>query len=337
MMTSLRGNALAAATPTATPTPGVLTAVPTLLNFGGAVVGSNTSQDLTLSNSTAKTLAVLKVLVSSGDYSFVSHCTAGLAPGKSCAVTVTFHPTIVGNDFAGLVVFSTDGIAADGFGQVKMRLAGFGINGGPSPTPGATVTPTATLTATATATPTATPTPTQTASFSHIIVIFQENRTPDNLFGSNPTFEPGVDIATSGVNSTGKTVALTPVALNACYDLGHHHGDFVAQFHNGKMDGADKVSAGSNIEGCVIPPNPQFKFVDNATGVVQPYFDLATQYSFANRMFQTNQGPSFPAHQFILSGTSAPDTYSPLFASENGLPFGSNAGCLSGPTATVTY
>ena len=37
----------------------------------------------------------------------------------------------------------------------------------------------------------------------NVVVIFQENRTPDNLFGSNPNFLPGVDIATSGVNSLG--------------------------------------------------------------------------------------------------------------------------------------
>lgn len=37
--------------------------------------------------------------------------------------------------------------------------------------------------------------------FDHVVIIDQENRTPDNLFGSNPTFEPGVDIQTYGVNS----------------------------------------------------------------------------------------------------------------------------------------
>jgi phospholipase C len=36
-------------------------------------------------------------------------------------------------------------------------------------------------------------------------------------------------------------------------------------------------------------------------------------------MFQTNEGPSFPAHQFILSGTSAPNASSNLFAAENPL------------------
>src|SRR4029077_5426614 len=40
------------------------------------------------------------------------------------------------------------------------------------------------------------------------------------------------------------------------------------------------------------------------------------QYVFADRMFQTNQGPSFPAHQFIISGTSAPSESSDLFAAE---------------------
>jgi hypothetical protein len=39
---------------------------------------------------------------------------------------------------------------------------------------------------------------------------------------------------------------------------------------------------------------------------VQPYFDIATNYGFANYFFQTNEGPSYPAHQFLFTGTSAP-------------------------------
>ena len=53
-------------------------------------------------------------------------------------------------------------------------------------------------------------------TFSHIIIVLQENRTPDNIFGSNPYFERGVDIATSGVNSRGETIKLTAAALNDC-------------------------------------------------------------------------------------------------------------------------
>ena len=174
-----------------------------------------------------------------------------------------------------------------------------------------------------------------TRKFNHIVIVVQENRTPDNLFGSKPAFEPGVDIATGGINSTGATVPFTPVALANCYDLGHAHSSFESAYNKGAMNGSNKVGV-SPSSGCIPGPNPQFRYVDNSTGTVQPYFDLATQYGFANRMFQTNQGPSFPAHQFLFSGTSAPTTDSNLFAAEN--PVGTpNSGCASGPNAYVLF
>jgi phospholipase C len=157
-------------------------------------------------------------------------------------------------------------------------------------------------------------------AFTHVVVVFQENRTPDNIFGSNPTFEPGVDIATTGQNSRGQTVQLQAEPIASCYDVSHTNEAFSEMYDGGKMDGADREIVsfqGLRLGQCIVPPNPQFKFADNSTGDVQPYFDIATQYGFANRMFQTNQGPSFPAHQFIFGGTSAPDPTSNLFAAEN--------------------
>ena len=50
---------------------------------------------------------------------------------------------------------------------------------------------------------------------------------------------------------------------------------------------------------------------------IQPYWDMAEQYTFADNMFQTNQGPSFPAHQYIISGTSTINNRSDLKAAEN--------------------
>jgi phospholipase C len=149
-------------------------------------------------------------------------------------------------------------------------------------------------------------------SAQHVIIILQENRTPDNLFHGLPN----ADIANVGVDSHGKTVRLSPVSLTSPYDLNHTHGAFLAMYHDGKMDGADRISAGC-IAGEVhcLPRHPQFVYVDPSE--VRPYFDLATQYAFADRMFQTNQGPSFPAHQFIIAGTSAPTPTSDLFAAEN--------------------
>ena len=90
-------------------------------------------------------------------------------------------------------------------------------------------------------------------SFRHIIVVVQENRTPDNLFGSNPTFEPGVDLATSGVNSKGETIPLGPVALANCYDISHAHSAFEAMY----TKGADQEAV-SPKTGCTVPANPQF-------------------------------------------------------------------------------
>ncbi|MFY9904250.1 MAG: alkaline phosphatase family protein [Terriglobales bacterium] len=168
--------------------------------------------------------------------------------------------------------------------------------------------------------------------FEHIVIIDQENRTPDNLFGSNPTFEPGVDIQTYGVNSKGATVPFTSVGLVDCYDLGHSHLSFQKAYNNGGMNGSDKVAV-TLSKGCVAGANPQFRYVDNSTGIVQPYFDLAEQYGFANRMFQTNQGASFPSHLFLIAGTSAPSNDSDLFASEN--PKGVSTGCSSAPGTIV--
>jgi phospholipase C len=174
----------------------------------------------------------------------------------------------------------------------------------------------------------ATPVTAQVPTFRHIVIIVQENRTPDNLFGSNPTFEPGVDLAVSGEDSTGAIIPLTGVPLAGCYDLSHSHASFVVMYHHGKMNGADHVVASTDLH-CPIPPYPQFKYVDNGAGAVQPYFDIARAYGFANRMFQTNQGPSFPAHQFIFGATSAPTSQSRFFAAENMVDSNSVAGCVA--------
>jgi len=161
--------------------------------------------------------------------------------------------------------------------------------------------------------------------FQHVLVIYQENRSPDNLFHGLPH----ADIANSGVNSLGQTIVLQPITLANKYDLGHSHADFVNMYDNGKMDGADKVaSCVPGSPGC--PANPQFQYVNPSE--VAPYFQLAEQYTFADRMFQTNQGPSFPAHQFIISGTSAPTATSNLFAAEN---TEGGTGCAAPPAAFV--
>jgi phospholipase C len=104
-------------------------------------------------------------------------------------------------------------------------------------------------------------------------------------------------------------IQLTPESMGVNYDLSHAHSAFVKQYDGGKMDGADLVPIACNVAPC--PMNRQYFYVQSSD--VQPYFQMAEQYTFGDRMFQTNEGPSFPAHQFIISGTSAPTATSNLF------------------------
>ena len=101
------------------------------------------------------------------------------------------------------------------------------------------------------------------------------------------------------------------ISLVTSYDLAHTHASFL-------KDARQKWPASSKAH--------------VQASDVQPYCQLASQSGFANRMFQTNQGPSYPAHQFLFGGTSAIDATSTTFASENtsGL-----AGCDAPATSHV--
>ncbi len=194
-------------------------------------------------------------------------------------------------------------------------------------------------------------------SFKHVVVIVQENRTPDNLFQGlcaapygacavPPTSSAPYDIQTSNWKTKTGTIQPSSVALantTETYDLEHTHVAFnsMCDIVAGdppvcRMDGAAGIGCDPKT-GTTCPANPQFKYVDNSTGTLDPYLDLATQYGWANYMFQTNQGPSFPAHQFIFGGTSAPsasDDALGIFAAENMTSPG-EAGCAAPSTTLV--
>jgi phospholipase C len=195
----------------------------------------------------------------------------------------------------------------------------------------------------------------QIPGFQHVVVIVQENRTPDNLFqglcvppygsanpcSTSPTASQ-YDIQTGNwlnkKSSTGVTQPST-VALANKYDLSHAHSAFTVMCDADSVTGACKMDgAGSVACSGRCPTKPQFRFVDNSTGILNPYLDLATQYGWANYMFQTNQGPSFPAHQFLFGGTSAPsaaDDAAGIFASENMSGTAKTAGCTAEAGTTV--
>ena len=178
------------------------------------------------------------------------------------------------------------------------------------------------------------PPPPPPGKINHVVIIFQENRTPDNLFHDPVLINRGADIASTGLNSQNQTITLAPTPLVTQYDLGHSHHAFLSSWNNGLMNGADQVNVtcqdGTN--NCA-PPNPQYMYVQASD--VQPYFTMAENYTFGDRMFQTNQGPSFPAHQYIISGTSAITEKSNFNVSENPTNTNQQAGCIAPPGGFV--
>jgi phospholipase C len=181
------------------------------------------------------------------------------------------------------------------------------------------------------------PTQGQISNFQHIIVIFQENRTPDNLFqglcGTNRTLCPTpYDLQNFGIDNKGNQILLTQEPLGLSHDPDHSHPGFVKQCH---LDPATNQCRMDGLSSINCPTNCSFQFVNPSD--VGPYVSMAQQYGWANFMFQTNQGPSFPAHQFIFGGTSAPDLNSDhagIFASEN-MSGGMAAGCIASQGTTV--
>jgi phospholipase C len=166
----------------------------------------------------------------------------------------------------------------------------------------------------------------------HVVVIFQENRTPDNLFQDPVLIARGADIVQSGINAQGQTVPLSPTPLGVNYDINHSHTAFL------KMCDLNTATGQCKMDGAQTAPQHS-AFVYVKPSEVQPYFQMAEQYAFGDRMFQTNQGPSFPAHQFIISGTSAPAVGSTSFAAENPLLQGRTVtlgtGCITNPAEFV--
>lgn len=166
----------------------------------------------------------------------------------------------------------------------------------------------------------------------NIIIIVQENRTPDNLFHyltpacPIPPNAAGLSACTPQVSSTcyniapcgvsnqsGKDVAvpLKPVPLMNSALPQHSHWSFE------KMCDPDPATLVCRNDGAwqiTVPTGGSYGYVQNSAvtnydgssgHLLDPYLTLAKSYGWANYMFQTNQGASYPAHQYLFAGTAA--------------------------------
>jgi len=139
----------------------------------------------------------------------------------------------------------------------------------------------------------------------HIVVIMQENRSFDNLFNGFP----GADTVQSGLNgSTVVPLKVTPLGNGP--DLDHTHTNWWREW---KMDGFGN-------EGTLLP----YSYISETE--TEPYWTLAKKFTIGDRMFQSNTGPSFVAHQYMIAGQSGN-------TSEN--PNATAWGCDAAPGGTV--
>lgn len=159
--------------------------------------------------------------------------------------------------------------------------------------------------------------PKTSSPIKHVVIIVQENRTVDDLFNGLP----GADTAQSGQNSHGQTVELQPESLVAPYDLSHAHSAFKTEYAGGNLNGFDleQMACNKKTPPSECPPTTVAAYGYVPKAEVQPYWDMAQQYAFADDTFETDQGPSFPAHQYLVSGSATIDYGSTLQASEEPL------------------
>ncbi len=137
----------------------------------------------------------------------------------------------------------------------------------------------------------------------HVIIVVQENRSPDDMFQDAKLIANGADIR--------KASDAVAVPLGSCWDIGHNHTTWEQEYE--RQQKKENFCMTKIYPTLKCPPIncPQDTYVENTPKdkVIQPYWDIAETYGFANYFFQTNQGPSAPAHEILFSGTSAPVSY----------------------------
>lgn len=131
----------------------------------------------------------------------------------------------------------------------------------------------------------------------HIVVIYMENRTPEDLFGAYydspaPNHTPLGDITELDLVAPTAT-ALAAEPLNASYNPNHEH-------EPGFTNKANNTDWG-NLKGLAYVPSP-------APGSTDPsvinYLTLIENFGYGNHVLQSNEGPSFEAHQYSVAAQS---------------------------------
>lgn len=186
------------------------------------------------------------------------------------------------------------------------------------------------------------PSSSPSSSIKHVIILFQENRSFNNLFAGFP----GATTALSGKCNprtqycpkngvvTLKTVKLESNGQFALgNDISHDHASFELECDPTpanvcRNDGFNQIAFGQNIGG---PPAKTYPYRYVVRSETKAYWDFAKQYGIADQLFFNDTASSFIAHQEILSGTVRLNSRESLTDEPSGSPWGCDA-----PPGSVT-
>jgi phospholipase C len=181
--------------------------------------------------------------------------------------------------------------------------------------------------------PTTAPTIAPTSPIQHIIVVVQENRTPDQLFQAFP----GADTQSYGYDHNGNKVPLREVPLEEPLTPGNYYTNFTQDCNgtgshptaNCQMNGFDRPPVEGHYGTYV------YQYINPAD--IQPYWQLAKQYVLGDHLFQTQGSGSFTAHQdLIRGGSEMTPTETQIDFPWNKI-YEENWGCDDYPGSTTAY
>jgi phospholipase C len=175
----------------------------------------------------------------------------------------------------------------------------------------------------------------------HVVIVMQENRSVDNLFHGYP----GADTVNYGYGH-GKKYTLKSLSLTDSWDISHSHIQFLEDYAGGKNDGFDRELLGFKPS-CAFPRNhpacwlfygpphlaTAFSFVPRSE--IAPYWTMAREYALSDRTFASNNGASYPSHQYMIAGQANHVIENPFFPTPTPPP--PNPWGCDAPSSQTTY
>ncbi len=134
----------------------------------------------------------------------------------------------------------------------------------------------------------------------HIVLLVQENRTFNDLFAGFPgaiSTKIGKELVGKGNKLKEKSIPLRETNLQDNGNQTHLYAAYLTAYQNGNMDGFNLIRYVTN--GKPEGKDP-YQYVNPSQ--VQPYWEVASRWGLADKMFQTQGSASFTAHQQLIRG-----------------------------------